>query len=109
MGNVTLVSLTEDNKVYPLLDQDENIVGRSIIEANDVNIFDSTNKVSKRHCLIERKEGGYTIKDLDSDHGTYVNEKKIKESPLKNGDRLGLGLRYILKIKVEGAGLTFAE
>ena len=43
------------------------------------------------HALVGKKEDGYFISDLGSSSGTFVNAKKIIESPLKTGDRIQIG------------------
>lgn len=45
--------------------------------ANDIVINDS--KVSRRHIIIFCKNGIYTIKDLGSTNGTYINGHRIND------------------------------
>jgi len=101
MGEATLVNIANKEEVYTLK-EGPNVVGRSVVGANDVNIFDPTNKVSRKHCLIEKKEGNYTVKDLDSFRGTYINGKRVskEEKILSNKDKLGLGMGYILEFRI---------
>lgn len=69
-------------------------IGRG--EGNDLILFDPT--ISRNHCIIEKKENGYFIRDLDSRNGLFLNGVKIKEGLLKNGDELKLGnfsLKYL--------------
>jgi Nif-specific regulatory protein len=51
--------------------------------------------VSRQHCAIERQEdanGAYfTIRDLESFNGTYVNGTKIEERRLAQGDCIRIG------------------
>jgi uncharacterized protein YkwD len=48
--------------------------------------------VSRRHALIRHKLGGYTISDLQSTNGTFVNGKRIKSPlPIRPGDEIRLG------------------
>ena len=35
--------------------------------------------------------GGYTIRDLGSQNGTYVNGTRVDEAPLADGDRITIG------------------
>ncbi len=62
-------------------------VGRS--PECDVVIADAS--ISRRHASIAFRDGGYVIYDLQSKFGTYVNDKPVKEAPLKHGDRVRLG------------------
>jgi pSer/pThr/pTyr-binding forkhead associated (FHA) protein len=50
--------------------------------------------VSRRHAMIFRTSEGYTIEDLGSANGSYVNEKRLQPNKpvvLRNGDLLRLG------------------
>ncbi|MGH9159234.1 MAG: FHA domain-containing protein, partial [Vicinamibacteraceae bacterium] len=47
--------------------------------------------VSRRHAVIMATATGYTIRDLNSQNGTYVNGDRIKEGPLEDGDRISIG------------------
>ena len=35
------------------------------------------NAVSRRHCMIEAAEGRFTITDLQSANGTFVNKQRL--------------------------------
>jgi len=108
MDEVTLVNIADESEVYDLK-KGMNIVGRSINEENDVSIPDKYRRVSRKHCGINWKDGGLVVGDTKSTHGTYVNGKKIKEAPLKSGDKLGLGLEYVLEVRIEGAEIRLAD
>ena len=41
--------------------------------------------------LITATPGGYTIRDLKSQNGTYLNGDRIDETTLADGDRITLG------------------
>ncbi len=45
-----------------------------------------SNQVSKYHAAIECCGDAYTIRDLGSTNGTYVNGARVTESPLRDGD-----------------------
>lgn len=48
--------------------------------------------VSRTHAMIRRQLGGYTISDLQSTNGTYVNGKRISATaPIRPGDEIRLG------------------
>jgi pSer/pThr/pTyr-binding forkhead associated (FHA) protein len=48
--------------------------------------------VSRRHCQIETIDGQLKVRDLNSTHGTLVNDRPIAEATLQAGDRLTIGL-----------------
>ena len=48
--------------------------------------------ISRRHAQITvRKDGVYEITDMDSLNGLFVNDRKVKASPLANGDIIDIG------------------
>ena len=47
--------------------------------------------VSRRHAEVYRIGEMYFVRDLGSRNGTYVNEERINEEMLRNGDRIRLG------------------
>ncbi|WP_413944105.1 sigma 54-interacting transcriptional regulator [Bdellovibrio sp. HCB-162] len=50
-----------------------------------------TTEVSDRHARIEKKESAYLIRDLRSAGGTYVNDARIMEAYLQDGDIIRIG------------------
>ncbi|WP_438032991.1 FHA domain-containing protein [Sorangium sp. So ce204] len=63
-------------------------IGRN--ETHAVPVNDS--KVSKDHCVIEFSAGGWTIRDLGSANGTFVNGERVqKGAALRHGDEITLG------------------
>lgn len=57
--------------------------------------------VSRTHCEISVSDDEVKVKDLASSNGTYVNNKRINESPLKAGDRLVIG-PIVFTIQIDG-------
>jgi len=54
----------------------------------------NTRAVSRRHAAVERGEGGYSIADLDSSAGTFVNGEKLPANTpfaLTDGCRVSFG------------------
>ena len=52
--------------------------------------------VSKRHAIIRLGPQGYTITDLNSSNGTYVNSKRISLALLRDGDRIEFGTEVLV-------------
>jgi pSer/pThr/pTyr-binding forkhead associated (FHA) protein len=77
------------------LDEASTSIGRH--PDSDVFLDDIT--VSRRHVVIDRKESGYTLRDVGSLNGTYVNRKRVDEAPLRYGDEVQIG-RYRLSFVV---------
>ncbi len=70
-----------------LLSGSEVSVGRDSLNA--VAISDPS--LSRRHCLLRREGDCFTIRDLDSRNGTFVNGVAVKERPLQQGDQISIG------------------
>jgi pSer/pThr/pTyr-binding forkhead associated (FHA) protein len=50
--------------------------------------------VSRRHAVMHRSDGGYTIEDMGSTNGTYVNRKRIQPNvpqQVQPGDEVRFG------------------
>lgn len=87
----TLVgSLTPDaapDNIYPLLDS-EYTLGR----APDNSIAIADGSVSSRHARILRTPEGFTVEDLQSRNGTFVNGEQVTDKRLlADGDLIRLG------------------
>lgn len=63
------------------------VIGRET--AADLCIADAS--VSRRHSMIEKKENGFVITDLESLNGTFVNDLPVKSRLLEHGDRVRIG------------------
>ena len=54
--------------------------------------------VSSRHCEIILNEGSLLVRDLGSTNGTFVDDKKVAQTPVANGQRLRLGnVEYLVE------------
>jgi adenylate cyclase len=85
MARILLVS-PEGQQVVEL--RDHNSLGRH--PSNTVQLLDKI--VSKEHCIIERRPNGFTLRDLGSLNGTYVNGERVAgERDLRHGDDIALG------------------
>lgn len=66
----------------------------------DNQIVIPSREVSRKHAEVLLGQAGYTLRDLGSPNGTFVNGKKITEHPLQDGDRITLaGAVFIFKAK----------
>ncbi len=65
----------------------EIILGRS----NDCDVVLRVEEVSRHHAKMFIKDGKYTIADLKSLNGTYVNRQRVVEQSLKHLDEIWLG------------------
>ncbi len=87
-----------------VLVSDENYIGRwdadnGVFPDVDLDAFDSEAKVSRRHARINLKNGVYSIEDLGSTNGTYVNRGRrlIPGTPhrLTDGDEIIVGKTFL--------------
>jgi len=68
-------------------DDDSVLIGRS---SDQLPLTDQT--VSRRHAELRRENGAWTLRDLNSANGTYVNGVRLQQpTRLKDGDRIKLG------------------
>jgi len=47
--------------------------------------------ISRHHCLFDINPPYVTLKDLGSKNGVYVNNRRVTEEFLHDGDRIALG------------------
>lgn len=82
-----------------LLDSDLITVGRH--PESDIFLDDVT--VSRRHAEFYRRGGQFTVRDVGSLNGTYVNRERIEEHPLTGGDEVQIG-KFRLVFFTRGPG-----
>ena len=69
------------------LDSDVVSVGRD----PDSDIFLDDITVSRRHAEVQRDGARYSIRDVGSLNGTYVNRRLVDEGELNEGDEVQVG------------------
>jgi hypothetical protein len=90
----------QPNQVHTL-EEDVINVGRDITNTLVIN----DREVSRLHMRLMRGAEGYSIEDLGSTNGTFVNGKRVSGvTPLKNGDMVGMGETVTLGYEVVRAG-----
>ena len=57
--------------------------------------------ISRKHSQLFFKDGKLFVRDLGSSNGTFVNNKRVQESPLEAGDTLIIG-PVIFTIVIDG-------
>jgi pSer/pThr/pTyr-binding forkhead associated (FHA) protein len=78
------------------------IIGRR----QDCDLRIPTRDVSRQHCALLTKGKTLQVKDMGSSNGTYVNGKRVAESPLTAGDQLRVGpVTFIVQIAGEPADI----
>ena len=79
------------------LDAEEVVIGRN--PTTDITLLDEG--ISREHALILYDEDvpGFVIEDLASTNGTKLNGKRVRSSPLSEGDQIQIGqtlFRFVL-------------
>ncbi len=71
---------------YPLT---ATIIAIGRVSDSDIRLSDDL--VSRRHARIERHEKQFTLIDLGSTNGTFVNSQRINQQILHDGDEIRIG------------------
>jgi hypothetical protein len=85
-----------------VIEQPQVTLGRG----SDCDIVLPERQVSRYHARIERDDGGYLLRDLESKNGTHVNGQEVRATPyrLKDGDEIQIAL--CVKMGFVGADAT---
>ena len=95
-----LVFATRDGATLEIPEKDDVVIGREDPVSEVFPDLDLTNYggmekgVSRRHAVMHRSGGGYTVEDMGSTNGTYVNRKRIQPNmpqQLQPGDEVRFG------------------
>lgn len=73
------------------LTQEKITIGRS----NDNDVVLDNQSASSHHAQIKKSDDQYTIEDLNSTNGTLVNNHKISNKLLEEGDIIAIGKHEI--------------
>lgn len=86
-GTLRVVSLNAPTRIEIVVTKDEFVLGKKAGQVDGVISFND--KISRVHCKINRNGNYYTITDLHSANGTYINHVRLQSDvpqPIKNGD-----------------------
>jgi len=61
---------------------------------SDIALDDIT--VSRRHCEVLIDGGRFVVRDVGSLNGTYINQKRVDEIELSQGDELQIGKFHLV-------------
>lgn len=83
-----------------LLPADADIVGVGRSPESEVFLDDVT--VSRRHAEFRRGADGWSVRDVGSLNGTYVNRVRVDDQHLQGGDEVQIGkFRFVFLVGVE--------
>lgn len=85
------MELADETRVYPL-ECDEILIGRHA--SADIRIQDMS--VSRYHAMLNVTDGKWTINDIGSKSGIYVNGELVRHVRLYDNDVITLGNRRLI-------------
>lgn len=90
---VTLKDTLDEKRDYRIVLSGSMSIGRRDCDV----VITGDDALSKRHCELYEDDGEVHVRDLSSANGTKVNNEKISDTCLCDGDRLTIGARtYIV-------------
>jgi len=96
--NPKLIAINGSKKVTTfVLESAETSIGRE--STNVISLNHSS--ISRRHCVIRRDDEDFTVYDLGSFNGTFVNEVPVSEQKLSPRDRVRIGNIQLLFVTEE--------
>ncbi len=85
----------------------ELVVGRGAESSPISGHLDAFPTVSRRHAVVGAAQGRWTVRDLGSTNGTFVNNARLAEGEtraIQNGDRVGFSQSLQVQVEIAGAG-----
>lgn len=104
MSNLILRNIKGEEDIYPV-----NKIPFKIGRDRNNDVVLGSKIVSREHAQIVRVKEGFTIVDLDSHNGTFINGTRIKEAILRDGDEILIGAVLILYEETIAEGIHFSE
>jgi hypothetical protein len=87
-GSRLIVVSEREHSFFDLVEGRPVRIGRA--PDNDIVIKDDM--ASRRHCTVERDASGeLRVRDLKSFNGTYLNEKRVRDEPMRLWDAIRIG------------------
>lgn len=97
-----LVQVRGDGNESHAISGEEILIGRD----RSCGIVLAHPAVSRRHAKITRDGESFSVEDLQSANGTYVNNRKVEKAQLKTGDVVRFGAdpacSYVIRGQAEG-------
>lgn len=83
---------SEGEKIFLSDEVNELVIGRDPACDFSINEF----AISRKHAKVGKRWGGIVIRDLESKNGTFINNRRVVEEFLHDGDRIALGTIVLL-------------
>ena len=90
-GTLQIIAMNAPERVVLIVDKPEYIIGKNRAAVDGAVSFNKM--ISRVHCKVITAGGQYSIEDLNSANGTYVNHVRLQPRnpyPIKNGDIIRL-------------------
>lgn len=90
-SRMRLIAMNTPTRVELDVSKASFVIGKNAGSVDGVISFNKM--ISRVHCRIDNRNGNYTITDLQSANGTYVNRVRLQPNqphPIKNGDVIRL-------------------
>ena len=79
-----------------MVDEEEFIIGRG----RDCSLQINEAEVSRHHCMLRGRGEQYTLSDLGSSNGTFLNGNRLRsQATLQDGDELRIG-RHRFRVEI---------
>ena len=88
-------------------DLDEAVLSLGRVASNIIQLHDT--EVSREHAVLLREDNTFTLRDLNSSNGTYVNGEPITSFQLASGDQVQVGKTLLLFTGVAGPADDLTE
>ena len=82
------------------MDQPAIGLGRDV--SNDIQLQDT--EVSRRHAEVRHENNSFSLVDLHSSNGTFVNDEPVQTRELRSGDRIRVGRTLMIFTGSEETG-----
>jgi pSer/pThr/pTyr-binding forkhead associated (FHA) protein len=87
-----------------LVNKGEFVIGRG----KDCDLQINEAEISRHHCMLRGRAEQYTLVDLGSANGTYLNGNRlISQATLQDGDELRLGKHHFRVVMDEREGVLW--
>lgn len=97
---VEVIRGPQSGQKFPLVPGLVSVVGRA--EDAEIKLMDTT--ISRRHSRITEEDGEHHLADLGSTNGTYVNQIRVAECSLHDGDLIQVGQTALRFRRVRSTG-----
>ena len=83
--------------------------GRSVFigRKSDADMHLTDTLASRKHCIVEYRDGDFCVHDNASRNGTFLNGRRVTDSPLSEGDQILVGESLIVFHEVISADDAF--